>query len=234
MDIRFERPDGRETPGYLAMPRKGEDTPGVVVVPEFWGVNDQIEKVADRLADVGYRALVVDIFHGKATDDPAEAARMRAALDEVDAVDQDIRGAVVHSKQRSPGTRAAVLGFCVGGGLALAAAVRVRELDAAVAYYGIPSLELADPRLVRIPFLGHYAKRDRHHTPEKVGALEKALEAGGVNHELHRYDADHAFANESRPEVYDPKAAELAWDRTLAFLQRTIGGTPAESFVPAS
>jgi len=233
MEIRFKRPDGKETSGYLAMPKGGEDTPGVVVIPEFWGVNDQVKKVADRLAEDGYRALVVDVFHGKATKDPKEASRMAADLDRETAVDQDIRGAVVHMEQRSPGTRVAALGFCIGGGLALAAAVRVRELNAAVTYYGIPPVDLADPRQIRIPFLGHYAKKDRSYTPEKVGDLEKALEAGGVNHELHRYEADHAFANDQRPEVYDRKAADLAWDRTLAFLQRTIGGTPAESFVPA-
>lgn len=233
MDIRFKRPDGNETSGYLAMPKGGENTPGVVVIPEFWGVNDQVKKVADRLAADGYRALVVDVFQGKVTKDPQEATRMMKDLDRETAVDQDIRGAVVHMEQRSPGTRVAALGFCMGGGLALAAAVRVRELDAAVTYYGIPSADLADPRQIRIPFLGHYAKKDRTHTPEKVGDLEKALEAGGVNHELHRYEADHAFANDQRPEVYDRKAADLAWDRTLAFLQRTIGGTPAASFVPA-
>ena len=233
MDIRFKRPDGKETSGYLAMPKEGEHTPGVVIVPEFWGVNDQVKKVADRLAADGYRALVVDVFHGKVTKDPKEASKMMTELDGETAVDQDIRSAVTHLEHRAPGTRVAALGFCMGGGLALAAAVRVRELNAAVSYYGIPPANLADPRQIRIPFLGHYAKKDHTHTPEKVGNLEKALESGGVNHELHRYEADHAFANDQRPEVYDRKAADLAWDRTLEFLQRTIGGSPVESFVPA-
>ncbi len=226
MDIHFTRPDGKETRGFLAMPKAGENTPGVVVVPEWWGVNPQIRTVAERLAAAGYRALVVDVFHGQVATDATEAARMMESLHGETAVDQDIRGAVKHLEERAPGTRVAALGFCMGGGLALAAAARVRELNAAVAYYGIPRPTLADPRMVRIPILGHYAKKDRWVTPEKVGDLEKALEAGGVNHELHRYDADHAFANDTRPEVYDSKATDLAWDRTLAFLQRTIGGTP--------
>lgn len=227
MEIHFKRPDGKEAGGYLAMPKAGENTPAVVVVPEYWGVNDQVKSIADRLAGDGYRALVVDVFHGKSTTDAKVASRMAEDLEGVDAIDEDIRGAVTHLEERSPGTRVAALGFCLGGGLALAAAVRVRELNAAVAFYGMPPAELADPRMIRIPFLGHYARKDKKYTPEKVGDLEKALEAGGVNHELHRYDADHAFFNDQRPEVYDRKAAELAWDRTLEFLQRTIGGTPA-------
>ncbi|AKU92480.1 dienelactone hydrolase family protein [Vulgatibacter incomptus] len=227
MEIRFKRPDGKDARGYLAMPKAGESAPGVVVVPEHWGVDEHIKEVADRLAGDGYRALVADVFHGKVTKDAKEAGQMAAALNGQDAVDQDIRAAVVHLEERSPGSRAAVVGFCIGGGLALAAAVRVRELNAAVDFYGIPPAELADPRQIRIPFLGHFARKDRWITPEKVGVLEKQLEVGGVNHETHRYDADHAFFNDKRQEAYDAKAAQLAWDRTIAFLRRTIGGAGA-------
>jgi len=228
MKIRFARPDGKEIDGYLAMPEAGENSPAVVVVPEWWGLNEQIRGVADRLAAAGYRALVPDIFHGRTAKigDPRTAARMLEELDFKAAVEQDIRGAVRHLEERAPGTRAAVIGFCAGGALAIAAAVHVRELNAAVSFYGIPKPELADPRLVRIPFMGHFAHRDQSVTPERVGILENQLKEGGVNHEIHRYDADHAFFNEQRPEVYDETAAVAAWDRTIAFLQRTIGGTP--------
>lgn len=227
-EVSIKRPDGQASPAYLWVPPAGESAPGVVLLPEWWGVNEQIRGVAERLVGAGYRVLVPDIFHGQvaAIGDTATARRMRDGLNLVEVVDQEIRGAVVQMEERHPGSLVAAIGFCMGGALALAAAVRVRELNAAISFYGIPKPELADPRLIRIPFLGLFAKKDQSVTPEMVDTLERQLVEGGVNHELHRYDADHAFFNEANVDVYDRDAAGRAWERAIAFLQRTIGGTP--------
>lgn len=233
MDIRFQRPDGKETGGYLAMPKDGEKSPSVVLVPEWWGVNEQIKKTANRLAEEGFRVLVIDPFNGKVAKNADEAGEMMAGLDMRDTVEQIVRGAVKHLEERTPGSRCAVMGFCMGGAIALASAVHVRELDAAVCFYGIPPKEVADPRNVRIPFQAHFAKKDDWCTPQKVDELEREMRAGGVNAEVFHYDAQHAFMNDKRPEVYDPVHAKQAWDRALQFLERTIGGHAAMG-APAS
>jgi carboxymethylenebutenolidase len=119
-----------------------------------------------------------------------------------------------------------VIGFCMGGAYALATAATNPDVKACVPFYGIPSPSVADPARIRAAVLGHYANRDEFVTPERVDALEQVLKAAGVTATIHRYDADHAFANERRPEVYAPKAAELAWKRTLAFLHQQLDGRP--------
>jgi carboxymethylenebutenolidase len=121
-----------------------------------------------------------------------------------------------------------VLGYCMGGAYALATAAHAPEVKAAVAFYGIPSAAMADVSRIAGKVLGHYANRDRFVTQERVDALERTLHAAGVQTTLHRYAADHAFANERRPEVYVPEAAELAWQRTLAFFHDVLGGQPGK------
>jgi carboxymethylenebutenolidase len=116
----------------------------------------------------------------------------------------------------------AAMGFCMGGALSIAAAVHVPKLAAAVCFYGIPPQEFADPAAIRIPFQGHFASKDDWCTPAAVDALEAAMRARGATPEIHRYDADHAFFNERRPEVYDATCAKQAWERTLAFLAKNL------------
>jgi carboxymethylenebutenolidase len=221
--IEFKRPDGKSCPGYLALPSAGAEAPGIVVIQEWWGLNEQIKAVGDRFAAAGYRALVPDLFRGKVAADKDEAGHLMGSLNFPDAAEQDVRGAVQHLKAYKD-TKVAVGGFCMGGALTLIAAVRVPEMDAGVCYYGIPPKQVADPSKIRVPLILHFANRDDWCTPAAVDELEKGLSAASAKYELYRYDADHAFVNEKRPEVYDAEAAELAWDRTLAFLKRTIGG----------
>lgn len=228
--VHFRRPDGQDVPAYLALPREGTGAPGVVVLQEWWGLGSPKERskhLADRLAEAGFRALVPDLYRGRHTADPAEAGRLMQRLDFAVAVDQDVRGAVLHLKTYPGGqARAGVIGFCMGGALAIAAAVRVPELDVAVAFYGMPAPELADPARIRVAFQGHFARRDEWVTPAVVDEFERKLRAGGVAHELHRYEAGHAFMNDVRPEAYDEKSAREAWDRAVPFLRRALG-TPA-------
>lgn len=222
MEIRFERPDGEQGGGYLAEPAGGEDAPGVVVVHEWWGVNEQIRAVADRLAQRGYRALAVDLFGGRLAKDTQEASELRTTLDDVAAVEQDVRGAVSYLQRKAPGVKVAVLGFCMGGRMAQLASVRVPEIAAAVSFYGNPKPPAVDLGQAKAPLLLHFATDDEFIPQESVTDAEAELLAGGVPHELHWYEAQHAFANERRPEVYDAAAAQLAWERTNAFLDRTL------------
>jgi carboxymethylenebutenolidase len=217
--IEFKRPDGGACRGYLA--DAGPGRPGVVVIQEWWGLNDQICGVADRFARAGFNALAPDLFKGRVTKDPDEAGHLMNGLDFPGATHQDIRGAVEHLRGQGAG-RVAVMGFCMGGALAIAAAVHVPKLSAAVSLYGIPPREFADPGNIRIPFQGHFASRDDWCTPAAVDALDAAMRAKGNTPDLYRYEADHAFFNERRGDVYDAACAELAWERMQAFLAKHL------------
>ena len=214
----FARPDGVATRCYLAM--AGHGRPGVVVIQEWWGLNDQICGVADRFARAGYNALAPDLYKGRVTTSPDEANHMMTGLDFPGATHQDLRGAAMRLEEQSP--KVAVMGFCMGGALTIAAAVDVHEVDAAVCFYGIPPKDFADPAKIRVPFQGHFANQDDWCTPAAVDDLEKTLKAAGLTHEIYRYDAAHAFFNERSP-AYNLEAANLAWDRMSAFLKTQLG-----------
>jgi len=224
--VSFKRPDGKSASGYLAEPKAGTGAPGMVVIQEWWGLNDQIKGVADKLAAAGYRALVPDLYRGKVTVDGKEAEHLMTGLDFGDAAGQDVRGAVQYLKGKS--AKVGVTGFCMGGALTILSAVNVPEADAAVCWYGYPPLEYVDASKIKAPLLGHFATRDQAFPIGKVDELEKKLRAANVKFEFHRYDAKHAFANETADEKkldmleYNPKAAELAWKRTMDFLAKTL------------
>lgn len=218
--IEFKRPDGKTCPGYLATPTTGASAPGLVVIQEWWGLNDQIKKTADRFAEAGYRALVPDLYRGKVAKAADEASHMMSSLDFPDAAAQDIRGALKYLKQSSK--KVAVGGFCMGGALTILAAVRVREMDAGACFYGIPPLDASELKKIKIPLILHFANKDESFTPAKVNDLEAALKQSSSKFELYRYDAHHAFMNETRPPVYDAASAKLAWDRTLMFLRKAM------------
>jgi carboxymethylenebutenolidase len=223
----YQRPDGKTVPGYLAEPKAGASAPGMVVIQEWWGLNDQIKGVADKLAADGYRALVPDLYRGKVTVDVKEAEHLMTGLNFGEAAGQDVRGAVQHLKARSP--KAGVTGFCMGGALTILSAVNVPEADAAVCWYGYPPLEYVDASKIKAPLLAHWAIDDTPFPIAKVDELEKKLRAAGVKFEFHRYRAKHAFANETRVGAnalpiaeYSPDNAKLAWQRTMEFLGRNL------------
>jgi carboxymethylenebutenolidase len=218
--MEFKRSDGKSCPGYLATPKAGSSAPGFVVIQEWWGLNDQIKKTADRLAAAGYRALVPDLYRGKITTAADEANHLMTNLNFPDAAGQDIRGAVQYLKQSSK--KVAVGGFCMGGALTILAAVFVSEMDAGACFYGIPPLDAASLKAITIPLICHFANRDDWCTPAKVNELETALKESKSQFEIYRYDAQHAFMNEARPEVYDALSAKTAWERTLTFLKKAL------------
>jgi carboxymethylenebutenolidase len=215
--IEFARPNGGKTKGYLAT--AGQGRPGVVVIQEWWGLNDQICGVADRFARARYNALAPDLYKGRLTTQPDEANHLMTGLDFADATHQDLRGAAQHLQAQSG--KIAVMGYCMGGALTIAAAVHVPEFAAGVCLYGIPPKAFADPAEIRVPLQGHFANKDDWCTPTAVDDLETTLKAAGVTHEIYRYDAAHAFANE-RSAAYDVACANQAWERMAAFLGAQI------------
>lgn len=215
--IEFARPDGGRTKGYFAA--AGQGRPGIVVIQEWWGLNDQIRGVADRFARAGYNALAPDLYKGRVAAAPDEANHLMTGLDFPDATHQDLLGAAQHVKAQSG--KLAVMGYCMGGALTIAALVHVPEFTAGVCFYGIPPEELADPARIRVPLQGHFANKDDWCTPAAVDDLEKTFRSAQVRHEIYRYDAAHAFANE-RSAAYDVACANQAWERMGAFLKAQI------------
>jgi carboxymethylenebutenolidase len=225
--VTFSRPDGQQVQGYLAKPEKLEGAPAVVVIQEWWGLNDQIRGVADRLAAAGYLALVPDLFRGKSTVEEEEASHLMSALDFGDAATQDIRGAVQYLKQHAP--KVAVTGYCRGGALTLLALCNIPEVSAGAVWYGFPPLEYIDASKIKVPVLGQWALQDEFFPAETVDALEKKLTDAKVDVEFDRYLAHHAFANETAvgpgriaKTQFDPVWAQQAWDRVLTFFGRTL------------
>jgi len=217
--IGFKRPDGKDCSGYYAQPAAGDKAPGVVVIQEWWGINAQIKGVADRLATLGYRALVPDLFRGKVTVEMAEASHMMTNLNFGDAAGQDVRGAVQQLKKTSP--KVGVVGFCMGGALTVLAAVFAKEANAASSWYGFPPEGAADVKTISIPLQLHFAAQDAFFTPENARALEARLKEGKVNFESYWYQANHAFGNETGAN-HNAEASKLAWQRTTDFFAKNL------------
>ncbi len=224
--ISYKRPDGQSVNGYLAEPAAA-GAPGIVVIQEWWGLNDQIKGVADKLAAAGYRALVPDLYRGKVALEANEAGHLMKGLNFGDAAGQDVRGAVQHLKATGS-KKVAVTGFCMGGALTVLSAVNVPEMDTAVIWYGVPPLEYVDASRIKAPLMGHFALDDAAFPIASVDALEKRLRDANVKFEFFRYNAKHAFANETADSKnlpflkYDPNAAAQAWQRTMEFFAKQL------------
>jgi len=182
----------------------------MVVIQEWWGLNDQIKGVANRLAAAGYRALVPDLYRGKIGLDAQEAEHLMSSLNFGDAATQDIRGAVQHLKQT--GSKTGVTGFCMGGALTILSAVHVPESDAAISWYGCPPLDYVDATKIKKPLMGQWALDDVFFPISQVDGLEQKLKDAHVNYESYRYKAKHAFANET---LKDPTAQMRTTPRRL-------------------
>jgi carboxymethylenebutenolidase len=215
--------DGRSASGYLATPSHGTG-PGLIVIQEWWGLVDHIKDVCDRFAAEGFVALAPDLYHGQATRSPDEAGKLFMALNIAKAA-EDIRGAAQALGQRPEvkAQKVGVLGFCMGGQLALYAALEQPDLiGAAVDFYGVHPNVRIDPARLKVPLLAHFAKRDNSVKEKDARALVKKIQAAGGRVEAHYYEADHAFFNDTRPTVYDKESATLAWGRTLSFLKQHL------------
>jgi carboxymethylenebutenolidase len=211
--------NGSTAVGYLTTPEAGQG-PGVIVIQEWWGLVDHIRDVCDRFAAAGFVALAPDLYHGVTVAEPDEAGKAMMAMT-MDRAARDMSGAVDEVVRRSGRDRIGVIGFCMGGGLALVLATQRPDAVAAVVpCYGIIPWPDAQPDYTTLSaaVLGHYAGNDDFFTPEAAEALATQLRALGKEVEIIVYpDTDHAFFNDTRPEVYDDDAATALWDRSLEF-----------------
>jgi carboxymethylenebutenolidase len=220
--------EGAQIKGYLARPEVEGTLPGVVVIQEWWGLNDNIRSMADRLAGEGYLALAVDLYEGEVADNRDDALRLvRSSMEHPERLQENLRQAVAHLRQDLGVTRLGVIGWCFGGGWSLQTALLVPEqIDAAVVYYGRVPTEPADLEPLEAPLLGIFGALDGGIPVDQVRAFESALQSLGKEATIHIYDdADHAFANPSGTR-YNEAAATDAWEKTLSFLARQLEGPP--------
>lgn len=208
------------TRAYLSLPSSGSPPfPALVVVHEWWGLNDHIRHWTERLAAEGYAALAVDLYGGCVADNADSAMALMKRVDAARAREILLAGhRFLATDPRVRAARRGVIGWCFGGGQALSLALAAPDLDVAVIYYGFPVNDPDSLRAIRAHVLGIFANMDRAIPPSAVDAFEKALDEAGVAHQIQRYDADHAFANPSGPR-YDGPAATRAWNEVRNFLE---------------
>jgi carboxymethylenebutenolidase len=222
-DIEFPTSAGSAT-GYQAAPA-GEHGPGVIVLQEWWGVDEHIRSLCDRLAAEGFYALAPDLYKGETTTQPSEAQQKMMALS-MGEVEQEMCGAADYLAARpgfeGPGVGA--VGFCLGGGLAVWAAATCPNIAAAVTFYYVMPHGKPDFSAIRGPVLGHFGTADDFIPTEDANKLEAELEAAGVDTTFHYYEgAGHAFVNDTnRLGTHDPELAQLAWGRTVDFLRSAL------------
>jgi carboxymethylenebutenolidase len=212
---------GRSVSGALALPAT-TPTGGVMVVHEWWGLNDQIKSVAAELAKNGFVAIAIDLYGGKVASDPDGAQALMGGVKDAEATDT-VTAWVDHlyGMQQVNG-KVATIGFCFGGGWSLNASL-AHPVDATVIYYGRCDKSAAELKALKGPVLGHFAGKDQWINPKMVSGFEAALKEDGKPAEIYSYaDANHAFANPTG-QNYEQADARLAWDRTIAFLKKTIG-----------
>ena len=214
-----------EMGAYLAKPEGKGPFPAVIVIQEWWGLNDWIKQQADALAREGYLALAPDLYRGKVTSDPKEAHQLMSGLSEDRAL-ADLKAAYDHLRSLDAvrKDRIGVIGWCMGGRYALRLAVEQPALAAAVAYYGAPPTDAAAIARIKAPVLGNFGAEDKGPAPETVREFEAAMKKAGKSVDVKIYPgAGHAFANVNNPwGGYRKEAAEDAWSRTLAFFGRHL------------
>ena len=215
--------NGRTADGYLALPSSGRG-PGVVVIQEWWGLVGHIKDLADRFAREGFVALAPDLYRGQTTKSPDQAGKLLMALNIAES-GKDLRGAAtyLHGRADVHPKKVAAVGFCMGGQLALfGASAHPDVIHATVDFYGIHPKVNPDVSRLSGPVLAHFGRRDASVPEESAAALVERIRGAGKSVEAHFYDADHAFFNDQRPEVYDRESAELAWSRTIRFLRQAL------------
>lgn len=207
------------TDAYLSLPEGVEGPiPAVIVIHEWWGLNNHILHWTDRLAADGYAALAVDLYDGQVATDPDGAMALMKKVDEAKALALlDAAHELLAADPRMAGGKQGVIGWCFGGSWALRDAIAHSRVDAAVIYYGHPINDPAALASIDAPLLGVFANQDQSIPPTVVDEFAAALAQAGKSLELHRYDALHAFANPSNPK-YDQTAAADAWGHVRNFL----------------
>ncbi len=224
-EVAYATVGGESVMGTLIRPAGATGPlPAVIVIHEWWGLNDNVRDMAARLAAEGYATLAVDLYGGQTADTPEAAmGLMRAAMGDAEAATDNLRQAYAYLTTTQQAPAVASLGWCFGGAWSLRAALAMpTELSAVVIYYGQPNTESSELEPLAMPVLAHFGEADSSIPMDAVEAFESALVAAGVENTVYVYtDAEHAFANPSG-QRYDAEAAETAWARTTAFLAATL------------
>lgn len=209
------------TTAYIDRPAEDTNT-AVILIHEWWGINQHIRDLASRFADEGFNCVAPDLYRGRVAKDTEEASALMHALAIEDGL-ETIHKAMNVARETYGFEQFVINGFCMGGTFALQAACDISELKAAAPFYGdIPEENIL--KKLSVPTLFIAGKRDNWITPEKVDGLRNAASKYGLPVEVVSYDADHAFFNDTRPEVYDEVAAKDAWARVLEHFRKYLGG----------
>jgi len=227
--VRFGK--GDEASGFLATPEGKGPFPAVVVIQEWWGMNDWVKDQARALAKGGYVALAVDLYRGKATDKQEEAHQLMMGLPEERAL-ADLKAGVDFLAARKDVKTDAIgsIGWCMGGKYSFRLAVDEPRLAAVVGYYGMPPQDEAAIAKIKAPVLGNFGAEDKGPSPDQARAFEAAMKKAGKPIDIKIYEgAGHAFANVNNPwKGYREEAAQDAWSRTVAFFDANLKGTVAK------
>ncbi len=220
--IGFETPNGATT-AVVALPASdAPESAAVILIHEWWGINQHMRDIATRYGREGYICIAPDLFRGKTASNPHEAAKLMNELP-LDDGTNTIKRAIEESREKYGIAKFGITGYCMGGTFALRAACLNDSLSAAAPFYGdIPEEEVLSQ--LKVPTLFIAGERDGWITPEKVEALKDAAREHDLPLEAVSYDADHAFFNDTRPEVYDPEASADAWQRVLKLFGETLRG----------
>jgi carboxymethylenebutenolidase len=218
--VTYPGPEGEQLMGYLAAAPGDQQRPSVIVIQEWWGLNEHIKDVTRRFAEAGYVALAPDLYHGQVTTEPDEARKLVMELGMGDAV-AEIQAAMAYLRELDYTTdQIGVVGFCMGGGLVLQTAVADDTLGAAIPFYGQP-VSTADANNITAPVLSFLGTEDGI-SATNYEQMHQALEANGIPNHFELYEgAQHAFFNDTRAS-YDPDAAEDAWTRALAWFDEYL------------
>lgn len=211
-------PDGPAM-ASVAIPKGEGPHPAILICHEWWGLNDDMRRIAERFAAEGFLAVALDFYEGKSTADVGEAMQLVMQMKTDHAL--LVTKAAVEMLKADPrcSGRIAITGFCLGGAMAIGAICNVAGIVAAVPFYGLPMPKYLNWQNVRGPILGHYAQTDAHVPAEKVQAVVEQARSAGVTFECHFYSGSHGFMRRSDAQIYHPESADLAWNRTLAFLK---------------
>jgi carboxymethylenebutenolidase len=218
--LQFETANGATT-AFVAMPDEvNENTRGVVLIQEWWGLNEHIKDIASRYAAEGFIAIAPDLYRGKLAKNPSEAGEMMKALSTEDGIDT-IKNAVAKAKETYNLNKLGISGYCMGGTFALRAACELEDFAAAAPFYGdVPPEDVL--KNLKTPTLFIAGEKDAWINPQKVAELKRIALQYNLPVETISYDADHAFFNNTRPEVYDPAASKDSWQRVLELFRKNL------------
>ncbi len=226
-DVVYATVAGKPVEGYLARPKSAKGPlPGIIVIQEWWGLNDNVRQMAKRLAGEGYTALAVDLYGGQVADTPDKAMElMKASMGRTSELEENLRQAYGYLEMKQKAPKTGVIGWCFGGGWSLQTALLLSDkIDATVIYYGRLETDKAKLGKLSMPVIGFFGGKDQGIPVAGVRAFEAAMKELGKPVEIHVYDdANHAFANPSGGN-YNEAAAKDAWQRTIAFLAKNLKG----------